>query len=151
MALIAIGAQYTVPVPAGTAMHAHVVDSLSSSTASAGQTFQIVAAEPLVVQGRVLVFKEAHGQGHVVSATPVGKSGHEASIVVQFDWMTAADGTHLPIAAALTTKGTGPLTFGLAGPFARDFAKGKNVEVGADLVFPVYLSADRAVTVTTAI
>lgn len=150
-ALMATGAQYSVPIAAGTTISAHVVAELSSSSSSAGQTFQIVAASPLVVQGRVVVFKDAHGQGHVVSVAPAGKSGHEASVVVQFDWMTAADGTHLPIVAAVTSKGPGTLTFGLGGPFAHDFVKGKNVDVGADLVFPTYLSADRVVTVTTAI
>jgi hypothetical protein len=148
-ALLATGAQYTVPVAAGTGISAHLVDALSSTSSSAGQTFQIVAAAPLVVQGRVVVFQDAHGQGHVVSATPV-KDGHQASVVVQFDWMTAADGTHLPIVASLTSKGTGTLTFGLSGPFAHTFVKGKNVDVGPDLVFPTYIGTDRVVTVTTA-
>jgi hypothetical protein len=149
-ALLATGAQYTVPITAGTSISAHLVETLSSTSSSAGQTFQIVAAAPLVVQGRVVVFKDAHGQGHVVSATPV-KDGHQANVVVQFDWMTAVDGTHLPIVASLTSKGTGTLTFGLSGPFAHNFVKGKNIEVGPDLAFPTYLSSDRVVTVTTAI
>jgi hypothetical protein len=147
LALTAMGATYAVPIPAGTAISAHLVGSLSSSSASPGQTFAIVAAKPLLLQGRVVVFEGVNGQGHVVSVTQAG-SKSKPSIVVQFDWILAADGRHLPIAGAFTEKGIGTLTFGTTGPFAATFAKAKTIEVGPDLVFSVYASSDQVVNIT---
>jgi hypothetical protein len=147
LALTATGATYAVPIPAGTAISAHLVGSLSSSSASAGQTFAIVAAKPLLLQGRVVVFEGVSGQGHVVSVTKASDKT-KPSIVVQFDWITAADGRQLPIAGAFTEKGVGTLTFGATGPFAATFAKAKTIEVGPDLVFSVYASSDQTINIT---
>ncbi len=144
-ALTMTGGTYTVPVPAGTAITAHLVDSLSSSTSSAGQTFSIVVAEPLVLQGWVVAQKGAAGQGHVVAVAKTSTGGHGPSVSVQFDWITAVNGQHIEIVA---TKGkSSPLVFGTEGPFAGNFQKGKDVTIGPDLAFPVYVGVDRVVTV----
>lgn len=137
-------ASYAVPIQVGTAITAHATETLSSSSASAGQTFQILAADPLLVQGWVVVVKGAIGQGHVVSVTRAPKDGKGPSVAVQFDWITAADGQHIPLTA---NKGKGPLVFGAEGPLAANFPKGKEVSVGPDLVFATYASTDRVVTV----
>lgn len=139
-----IAAANAIPLPAGTPVSVHLVDSISSSGSSQGQTFSIIVAEPAVKQGWVLVQKGANGQGHIVAVNPVGK-GHEASIAVQLDWVVSVSGQHVDLAAV---KGkTTPLVFGVNGSYASNFQKGKDISVGPDLVFPGYVSADQVVTV----
>ena len=144
-AIATTGASYTIPIPAGTSISAHVADSISSSSASEGQSFGIVVTDAVLVQGWVVVQKGAAGQGHVVAVNPPGKGGHEASISVQVDWVTANGGQHLAL-TALKGKTT-PLVFGVEGSYAASFQKGKDVTVGTDIVFPAYTSADRVLTV----
>jgi hypothetical protein len=147
LALAVGGAGYAnvVILSVGTQMNVHLTDSLSSTSASPGQTVGIVAAGPLVAQGNVAVVSGAIGQGHVVSVTPP-KKGKSAAIALQFDWITAIDGQHVPIAA---TKKGDPLIIGAGGPYAKQFPAGKPVEIGSDFVLPAYVSEERTVTINT--
>lgn len=144
----------------GTPLKVHVVGSLSSASASVGQTFGIVVAEPMTVQGLVVVSPGATGQGHVVAVTPAGKNGKGGSLSVALDWITAVDGQQLPLAATpQSTAGankTGTansatvvatLVFGPVGLFAHNFVKGKDVVVKPDFVFPAYTGEGRTVNV----
>ena len=145
VATVATSGSYTLPVPAGTPVSIHVVDALSSLSSSSGQTFDIVVAQPLVLQGWVVVQKDATGQGHVVSVNRAGAGGHEANIAVQLDWVVSADGEHMDLTAV---KGkSAPLVFGVGKAYASNFQKGKDITVGPDLVFPGYTSADRVITI----
>jgi len=147
--LLVIGATNVIPVPAGTQISVHLVDSLSSSSASEGQSFSVVVADPLVMQGWVLVQKGADGKGHVVAVNPAGKGGNEASISVQLDYVVTVSGEHLALTAV---KGkTTPLVFGVNGSYASNFQKGKDITVDADLVFPGFTAADRVLTVNSGV
>ena len=141
-------AVYAIPVPAGTTLSVHLVNPLSSASATVGQTVAITGAQPLLVQGRVVVFEGTPGQGHVVAVNPPSKKS-KASIVVQFDWVTAVDGKHLQLAAAKTDKGFGPLTIGAGGIMADQFAKAKSIEIGSDVTFTAYSSSDQQVTISS--
>jgi hypothetical protein len=143
-AVALVAAANAIPVPAGTPVSVHLTDSISSSGSSEGQSFSVVVAEPLVMQGWVLAQKGANGQGHIVAVKPAAK-GHEASIAVQLDWVVSVSGEHLALNAV---KGkTTPLVFGVKGAYASNFEKGKDVTVGPDLVFPGYTTTDRVITV----
>jgi len=149
-----------VTIVPGTPLKVHVVGSLSSASATVGQTFGIVAAEPMTVQGLVVVSSGATGQGHVVAVTPSGKNGKGGSLSVALDWIPAVDGQQLPLAATpQSTAGankTGTansatvvatLVFGPVGLFAHNFVKGKDVVVKPDFVFPAYTGEGRTVNV----
>ncbi|HLW38653.1 MAG TPA: hypothetical protein VKR99_09515, partial [Candidatus Eremiobacteraceae bacterium] len=123
-----------VTIVGGTPLKVHIVGQLSSASASPGQTFQIVASEPLTVQGLVVASQGAAGQGHVVAATPAGKNGKGGSITVALDWITAVDGQQLPLSAtpqstagaektgtANTATAVATLVFGPVGLFAHNF------------------------------
>lgn len=141
-----------VTIAAGTPVKVHVVDSLSSAIASPGTSFQIVAAEPLIVGGVIVATQGATGRGHVVAVTPAGKKGKQASISVQLDWLIAIDGQQLPLmTTAKPASGSSPasLVFGPGGPFAQNFVKNKDVVVGPDLVFSAYVSTDSTITSVT--
>jgi hypothetical protein len=144
-AMTTAGAAYSIPVPAGTTLSVHLINPLSSASASAGQTFAITASAPLLMQGRVVVFVGTPGQGHVVAVNPPTKKS-KASIVVQFDWITATDGKHVTLAGAKSTKGFGPLTIGAGGLMADVFAKAKTIDLGTDTVFTAYVDSDQQVT-----
>lgn len=144
-AVVCCAAANAIPLAAGTPVSVHVVDTLSSTGSSAGQTFSVVVADPVVKQGWVLAQKGANGQGHVVAVNAAGKGGKEASIAVQLDWVVAVSGEHINL-TAIKGKDT-PLVFGVKGPYASSFEKGKDITVGPDLVFPGYTSSDRVVTV----
>lgn len=145
IAMTTAGAAYSIPVPAGTTLSVHLVNPLSSASASAGQTFAITASAPLLLQGRVVVFVGTPGQGHVVAVNPPTKKS-KASIVVQFDWITATDGKHVTLAAGKGTKGFGALTIGAGGMMADVFAKAKSIDLGTDTVFTAYVDSDQQIT-----
>jgi len=60
-------------IPAGTPIAVRLQQSLSSATATSGETFAAVLDEPLVVNGQTIAPKGADVSGHVVSAR---RSGH---------------------------------------------------------------------------
>ncbi|MDQ6780684.1 MAG: hypothetical protein M3Z37_05975 [Candidatus Eremiobacteraeota bacterium] len=149
-----------VTIVAGTPLKVHIMGELSSATATPGQTFQIEAAEPLTVQGAIVISQGAPGQGHVVAATPARKSGKGGRLSVQLDWINAVDGQQLQLSAtpraesgtnkigtANTANAVAALVFGPVGLFAHNFVKGKDVVVRADFVFPGYDASDRTVNV----
>lgn len=135
---------YIVTAPADATVTTHLTASLSSASASAGQTLDIVVAAPLVVGGWVVAVQGATGQAHVVSATPAkGKKG--GSIKLQFDWITAVDGQHIQLAAS---KGKpDALVLGAGGPSASSFPKGKDITIGTDFDLTAYVASNRSITV----
>ncbi len=147
LALAVGGAGYAnvVILSVGTQMNVHLTESLSSASASPGQSVGILAAGPLVAQGNVAVVSGAIGQAHVVSIAPP-KKDKPAAIALQFDWITAVDGQHVPIAA---TKKGDPVIIGAGGPYAKHFTAGKPVEIAPDFVLPAYVSEERTVTINT--
>ena len=148
LAMTTTGAVYAIPVPAGATLSIHLVNPLSSASATVGQTFAITGAKALLVQGRVVVFEGTPGQGHVVAVNPSSKKA-KASIVLQFDWITAVDGKQLQLAGAKTDKGFSPLTIGAGGIMADQFAKAKSIDIGSDLILTAYSSSDQQVTVSS--
>jgi hypothetical protein len=120
--------------------------TLSSATSGAGDTFKIVAAQPMIVQGNVVIIGGAVGEGHVASIAPA-KNGKPAAVAVQLDYITAVDGQHVPLVA---TKKGDPLIFGAGGPYEKSYAKDKPVTVGPDMVFTGYASEQRYIQVNMA-
>jgi hypothetical protein len=60
-------------VAQGTPIEVVLDQSLSSKTASAGQSFFATVADPIVVDGQVVIPKGAHARGTVVSAKAAGR------------------------------------------------------------------------------
>ncbi len=148
LAMLSMGASYVsylaISLQPGDQISVHVEGTtLSSSSSNAGDTFQIVAAEPFLAQGNVAVISGAIGQGHVVSIAPA-KNGKPAVVAIQLDWITSVDGQHVPIAA---TKKGDPLIFGAGGPYEKNYSKDKPVTVGPDLAFMAYVTQQVSVQV----
>jgi hypothetical protein len=150
----------TLSVPGGASVPIHFATTVSSSTAKAGDTFQIVAAEPAVVGGTVFVAKGAAGEGQVVSVSPAGKSGKQGTISVQFLTIYGVDGTSIPLSSTDRTRSgknktgssntanvAGVVLLGPLGLFSHNFVKGKDIVITPDAKFTAHV--DHAVTVTT--
>ena len=159
--LTAAAAAGTVPLAGGTAVPVHLASELSSSTAKPGQTFRIVAAAPVVVNGWVAIKKGATGQGTVRAATPAGKSGRQGTLSVAFDWIYGADGSKVPLAAIQRNQSgknkTGSsnaanvgatLLLGPVGLFAHNFVKGHDINVAPAQVFKAYVGRSVSLSAT---
>ncbi len=149
LATLSIGAGYVgylaISLEPGDQLSVHVEGTtISSSSSSAGDTFQIVAAQPFVAQGNVAIISGALGQGHIVSIAPA-KNGKPAAVAVQLDWITSVDGQHVPITA---TKKGDPLIFGAGGPYEKNYSTDKPVTVGSDLVFSGFVSQQRTIQIS---
>lgn len=141
----ALAAGKKVVVPGGTPITFIVTDTVSSGSAKVGDTFQINAAQDVVVNGYVVIAKGAGGQGEVAKVDPAGAHGHAGSLGVQMDWVYAVDGNKIRLTAQpKTQQGQGSsgasstttiASYVLLGPiglFAHNFVHGHDVELNAD-------------------
>ncbi|MBV9647306.1 MAG: hypothetical protein JO043_07580 [Candidatus Eremiobacteraeota bacterium] len=155
LAMPAIAA--SVAVPAGTKVTMKLVQSISSSTATAGQTFTAEAAAAVEVGGQTVVSKGAAGRGRVVNVNKAqGKSAGTMTVV--FTRVRAVDGTWIDLtdssnqsqgnaekgkastATIATTIALGPL-----GLFAHNMVKGKDITISPDSVFPAWVKRNVSV------
>lgn len=148
----------TVSVPVGTKVQVHLVRALSSGTAKAGQYFSFEAAEPVVVNGRIVIAKGALGSGHVVAVSKAqGKSAGKMTLA--FDSIRGVDGSRIPLTQDSSVKGNSEkgkastatiaatLALGPIGLFAHNMVKGKDITVNPDRTLPAWVRTSTPVNV----
>ncbi|MDQ2907754.1 MAG: hypothetical protein M3R44_00205 [Candidatus Eremiobacteraeota bacterium] len=151
--LLAAAAGRTVLVPGGTAVPVHVVGQLSSSQVKAGDTFQVQAAQDVVVNGMVVIRNGAEGQGTIGEVDHAGGNGHSGALTMNFDWVYAVDGgkVHLSQAtqkqaeedrkgASSTATIIGFATLGIGGLFGHNLARGKEVTIDDKKILNAFVS-----------
>jgi len=129
-------------VPGGTAVAVVVVNPISSSTAKVADTFAIEAQSDVVVDGWIAISKGAPGQGTIVSVDHAGSHGHPGSLGIEMNWIYATDGEKVRLTSqnvneegeskageSSTVTIISWATLGLAGLFAHNFVKGRDVTV----------------------
>lgn len=139
-------------LPVGTPVTVHLVQPLSSGTATRDEIFNVRVAEPVVVNHHILIDKGATGSGRVVSVTKAtGKAPGE--IVIELFSVQAVDGTPVHLhtytnhaetyeyGKAHTAAVVGTLLTGPIGLFSHNMVKGKDVTVGTDQLLPGFTSA----------
>jgi hypothetical protein len=104
-------------VPQGTAIEVVLDQSLSSKTASAGQSFSATVVDPVVVDGQAVIPKGAHARGTVTSAKSAGrfKGASELGLALRH---IEINGQRYEIAAStpeLSKKGKGKRTGAMVG------------------------------------
>src|ERR1700736_1302409 len=104
-------------VPQGTAIEVVLDQSLSSKTASAGQSFSATVVDPVVVEGQTVIAKGAHARGTVTSAKAAGrfKGASELGLALR---SVEVNGQRYEIRAStpeLSKKGKGKRTGALVG------------------------------------
>jgi hypothetical protein len=104
-------------VPRGTAIEVVLDQSLSSKTASTGQSFSATVVDPVVVDGQAVIPKGAHARGSVTSAKSAGrfKGASELGLALRH---IEINGQRYEIAAStpeLSKKGKGKRTGAMVG------------------------------------
>jgi hypothetical protein len=151
----------TILVPAGTSIPVHVVGTVSSGSAKAGDTFQIQSCDDVTVSGMIVVRKGAAGQGHIVGSDSAGGNGHSGSVSLAFDYVYASDGGRIALStsaqkqaeddrkgASSTATIIGFATFGLGGLFGHNLAHGRQKTIDESTVLQAFVDQNVHVDAT---
>ena len=140
-----------VEVPVGQKVEMQLVKSLSSGTATVGETFRAEAAEAIVVGGQTVISKGAEGRGTVVAATKAqGKSA--GTLTIKFTEVRATDGEWIILSdskaqsegnaekgKASTATIASTVVLGPLGLFAHNMVKGKDVTLDTKQSYPAWV------------
>jgi hypothetical protein len=86
----------TVVIPAGTPISVRLQQSISSQTAQAGQHFEAVLDEPIVINGQTVAEKGADANGHVVAARHSGRLEDPGFLRIALD-SVSVNGKMVPV------------------------------------------------------
>jgi hypothetical protein len=144
-----------VPVPGGTAVRVSLAEPLSSGTARQGDTIPIVVSKDVIVNGMLIAKKGAGGQATISQAVGAGGNGSGGRLALSVDWVFSVDGGKILLSSVNHSTDTGDskgaastatlasyLILGPLGLFAHNFVRGRDVTIGTDKVFEVYVDHD---------
>jgi len=104
-------------IPTGTHIRVSLGQELGSKISQAGQSFNAIVADPIVVDGVTVVRAGAPASGTVVDAKSLGRFKGQAELAIRLDSIRAEGGTY-PIATSTVErveKGKGKRTAGFIG------------------------------------
>ncbi|MBC7928659.1 MAG: PEGA domain-containing protein [Bryobacteraceae bacterium] len=145
-------------VPNGTKLSARLEQTLSSSTAEAGQQVQMTLNDAVKVNGITVIPQGAPVVGSVILAEERKNMGRKGKLDFSVDKVRAADGEWIPLRYTMQKRegegkgvSTGIMTAGAAilfWPAAPFFLlrKGKDVTINKGIVFEVFTDSDHAMT-----
>jgi hypothetical protein len=147
------------PVAVGTKVDMRLTKSLSSGTATVGDTFMAQAANAVVVGGATVIAKGAAGQGAVVAVNKAaGKSA--GTITIDFRRVRAVDGSWVYLhdskdttmgnaekGKASTATIASTIVLGPIGLFAHNMVKGKDITLDPTQHFPAWVKTTTSVNV----
>ncbi len=152
---------HVITVPGGTSVTVALTDKISSGTAKVGDTFGLKAAANVVIDGYIVIAKDAGGQGEVLAVERAGSHGHAGSLGVQINWVYAVSGEKVRLSSnRKTNEGENKsgvsstmtiLSWALLGPiglFTHNWVKGHELEI--DSTHPLQAYVDNTVHVVTA-
>lgn len=135
-----------------------MTDKISSGTAKVGDTFGLKATKDVVIDGYVVIAKDAGGQGEVLAVEKAGSHGHAGSLGVQINWVYAVSGEKVRLSSnRKTDQGENKsgvsstmtiLSWALLGPvglFTHNWVKGHDLEI--DSTHPLQAFVDNTVHV----
>jgi hypothetical protein len=108
----------TVKVPLKTPVRLAVYEAISSKTARAGDTFKLVVAESVVLDGHVAIAKDSPATGRIITADKKSFATHNGKLEVAVDSVRAVDGQDVAVDGRLTIGGGG-VGFGRTGSEAQ--------------------------------
>lgn len=151
----------TVMVPGGTTVVVSLTEPISSATANVNDQVAIVVKKPVVVNGWLIVPAGANGHATVTSVQHAGSNGSGGKISMSVDWVYSVDGGMIQLSttnhasesgdtkgAASTATLVSWLLLGPVGFFAHNFVRGKDVTIGTDKTFTVFVDHDVHVKTT---
>jgi hypothetical protein len=129
-------------LPGGTVVVVALTDKISSGSAKVGDTFGVKVTNDIVIDGYVLIAKDAGGQGEILAVEKAGSHGHAGSLGVRLAWVYAISGEKVRLSSQRKTdegenkSGVSStmtiLSWALLGPlglFAHNWVKGHEMEI----------------------
>jgi hypothetical protein len=142
-------------VPGGTTVVVALTEPVSSATANVSDQVAIVVKKPVVVNGWVVVPAGANGHATVTAVTHAAGNGSGGKISMSVDWVYSSDGGMLQLSTTNHASESGDskgaastatlLSWVLLGPvgfFAHNFVRGRDVTIGTDKTFTVFVDHD---------
>jgi hypothetical protein len=142
-------------VPGGTTVVVALTEPISSATAHENDQVAIVVKKEVDVGGWIIIPAGANGHATVTSVEHAAGNGSGGKLAMSIDWVYGADGEKIPLSetnhAAETgdTKGAAStatlLSWVFLGPlgfFAHNFVRGRDVTIGTDKTFTVFVDHD---------
>ncbi|MHB8148218.1 MAG: hypothetical protein ACYDGM_13300 [Vulcanimicrobiaceae bacterium] len=141
-----------ITIPGGTPVAIRMVDTISSGTASPGDTFEFKADDAVSVNGWIVIARGAEGRGEITSVDRAGGNGHAGKLGLKFDYIYAVDGEKILLSdvnktdAGQKAKGksstatiAGYVLLGPVGLFAHNWVKGKNITLDSSKTFTTFI------------
>jgi hypothetical protein len=131
-------------IPAGIMIPVRLLNTLSSATATAGETFRIEVLDDVVVDGAVVIPVGSPGVGKVTLAVPAKSMGRAGELRLSLDFIHTYDSVVVPVEANEQTAardaelvGKSILAYVFLGPLGllTLLEKGQNVTIPADSQF----------------
>ena len=121
-----------VMVPAGTTFSATTTSSLSSATATIGESVSYVLSSDFYYGGKLIASAGSRVNGTVTQLKKAGRAGKNGRIAVKFTNIVTPMGQMIPISGAIQTDdGTGVLYASAAKDTAKEYVKDVGVGAGA--------------------
>jgi len=121
-----------VMVPAGTTFSATTTSSLSSATATIGESVSYVLSSDFYYGGKLIASAGSRVNGTVTQLKKAGRAGKNGRIAVKFTNIVTPMGQMIPISGAIeTSDGSGVLYASAAKDTAKEYVKDVGVGAGA--------------------
>jgi hypothetical protein len=104
LAAPAWGTDTTLLLPKGAVIETHLAEEMNSAKVHAGDSFQFVVAKDVVVDHNIVISTGSKGSGHLTEVTAAGSSGKSGGIALVYDYVTADNGTQIPVLHDTTEK-----------------------------------------------
>ena len=114
-----------------------VDELLSSKSAKAGDTFKLVAADDVTIDGHVVIAKSAPATGRIITAEKKSLATHNGKLEIAIDSVKAVDGHNVALDGHLAVGGGG-VGFG---------RMGKDVEIKQGQVVNAVVAAETEVKI----
>lgn len=142
-------------MPGGTTVVVSLTEPISSATASVNDQVAIVVKKPVDVNGWLIVPEGANGHATVTAVQHAGGNGSGGKITMSVDWVYSVDGGMIQLSttnhasesgdskgAASTATLVSWILLGPVGFFAHNFVRGRDVTIGTDKTFTVFVDHD---------
>jgi hypothetical protein len=149
---------HSILVPGGTTVVVSLAEPISSATASINDQVAVVVKKPVLVNGWIVVPAGSNGHATVTTAEHAASNGSGGKLSMSVDWVYSTDGGMIALSttnhasesgdskgAASTATLLSWVFLGPVGFFAHNFVRGREVTIGTDRTFTVFV--DHAVHV----
>lgn len=149
---------HSVLVPRGTTVVVSLAEPISSATASVNDQIAVVVKNPVLVNGWIVVPAGSNGHATVTSVEHAASNGSGGKLSIGVDWVYSSDGGMIQLSttndasengdskgAASTATLLSWVFLGPVGFFAHNFVRGREVTIGTNRTFTVFV--DHAVHV----